>query len=157
MDVEDTRHGWTTMPKSAAALVLFKLGDRGYATPRDQVLAVVDVGAGQPAVPGLEPSTLAALKTVERLPPLISLRVALGLPDRGPEGRILVVTTRHGAIGFLVDEVVRVVEVDPTATRVRENRLGSGYVVGTAEALGSTWLLVDWDAIRLPSALRSTR
>src|SRR6266511_1088121 len=149
--------GWTTMPKPAAALVLFRLGDRGYATPRDQVLEVVDVGAGQPTVPGLEPSTLAALKAAERLPPLVSLRVALGLPDRGPEGRILVVTTRQGPVGFLVDEVVQVLEIDPTATRVRENRLGSGYVVGTVEALGGTWLLVDWDAIRLPGALRSTR
>src|SRR6266498_3290809 len=123
--------GWTTMPKPAAALVLFRLGDRGYATPRDQVLEVVDVGAGQPTVPGLQ--------------------------DRGPEGRILVVTTRQGPVGFLVDEVVQVLEIDPTATRVRENRLGSGYVVGTVEALGGTWLLVDWDAIRLPGALRSTR
>jgi len=158
MDAKDTRHpGWTTMPKSAAALVLFRLGDCDYATPRDQVLEVVDVGAGQPPVPGLEPSTLAALKGAERLPPLVSLRVALGLPDRGPEGRILVVTTRHGSVGFLVDEVVQVLEIDPAATRVRENRLGSGYVVGTVEALGSTWLLVDWDAIRLPGALRSTR
>jgi chemotaxis signal transduction protein len=145
------------MPKSTAALVLFRLGDRGYATPRDQVLEVVDVGGGQPAVPGLEPSTLAALKGGERLSPLVSLRVALGLPDRGPEGRILVVTTRQGPVGFLVDEVVQVLEIDPTATRVRENRLGSGYVIGTVEALGGTWLLVDWDAIRLPGALRSTR
>src|SRR6266540_2521144 len=102
-------------------------------------------------------ATVAALKAGERLPPLVSLRVALGLPDRGPEGRILVVTTRQGPVGFLVDEVVQVLEIDPTATRVRENRLGSGYVVGTVEALGGTWLLVDWDAIRLPGALRSTR
>jgi chemotaxis signal transduction protein len=139
------------------ALVLFKLGDRGYATPRDRVLEVVDVGAGRPSVPGLEPSTLAALKGRERLPPLISLRVALGLPDRGPEGRILIVTTRHGPIGFLVDDVVRVLDIDPAATSVRENRLGSGYVVGTVETLGTTWLLVDWDAIRLPGTLRSGR
>jgi chemotaxis signal transduction protein len=145
------------MPRSAAALVLFKLGDRGYATPRDQVLEVVDVGAGLPAVPGLEPSTLAALKGGERLSPVVSLRVALGLPDRGAEGRILVVATRHGPVGFLVDEVVQVLEIDPTAARVRENRLGSGYVVGTVEALGGTWLLVDWDAIRLPAALRMIR
>lgn len=145
------------MPRSTAALVLFRLGDRGYATPRDLVLEVVDVGAGQPSVPGLEPSTLAALQGPERMSPLVSLRVALGLPDRGPEGRILVVTTRHGPVGFLVDEVVRVLEIDPAATRVRENRLGSGYVVGTVEALGTTWLLVDWDAIRLPGGLRSSR
>src|SRR6266511_2164599 len=74
--------GWTTMPKPAAALVLFRLGDRGYATPRDQVLEVVDVGAGQPTVPGLEPSTLAALKAAERLPPLVSLRVGGAHPGR---------------------------------------------------------------------------
>jgi chemotaxis signal transduction protein len=139
------------------ALVLFKLGDRGYATPRDRVLEVVDVGAGQPCVPGLEPSTLDALKETDRLPPLISLRVALGLPDRGPEGRILVVSTRHGPIGFLVDDVVQVLDIDPSATSVRENRLGSGYVVGTVETMGATWLLVDWDAIRLPGPLRSGR
>jgi chemotaxis signal transduction protein len=139
------------------ALVLFKLGDRGYATPRDRVLEVVDVGAGQPSVPGLEPSTLDALKETDRLPPLISLRVALGLPDRGPEGRILIVSTRHGPIGFLVDDVVQVLDIDPSATSVRENRLGSGYVVGTVETMGGTWLLVDWDAIRLPGPTRSGR
>jgi chemotaxis signal transduction protein len=139
------------------ALVLFKLGDRGYATPRDRVLEVVDVGAGQPSVPGLEPSTLDALKETDRLPPLISLRVALGLPDRGPEGRILIVSTRHGPIGFLVDDVVQVLDIDPSATSVRENRLGSGYVVGTVETMGGTWLLVDWDAIRLPGPMRSGR
>jgi chemotaxis signal transduction protein len=139
------------------ALVLFKLGDRGYATPRDRVLEVVDVGAGQPSVPGLEPSTLDALKETDRLPPLISLRVALGLPDRVPEGRILIVSTRHGPIGFLVDDVVQVLDIDPSATSVRENRLGSGYVVGTVETMGGTWLLVDWDAIRLPGPMRSGR
>src|SRR6266536_1325843 len=31
----------TTMPESAAALVLFRLGDRGDASPRDRLLAVV--------------------------------------------------------------------------------------------------------------------
>jgi chemotaxis signal transduction protein len=145
------------MPKPAGALVLFRLADRGYASPRDRVLEVVDVGVGQPTVPGLEQSSLAALQGTQRLLPLVNLRVALGLPDRGPEGRILVVTTRQGPVGFLVDEVVQALEVDPAATRVRENRLGSGYVVGTVEALGSVWMLVDWDAIRLPGTLRSAR
>lgn len=143
------------MAEAAAALVLFRLGDRGYACPRDKVRQVVDVGAGQPPIPGLEPSSLGALKGAQRPLPLVSLRVALGLPDRGPEGRILVVTTSYGPVGFLVDEVVRVLEVDPAATSVRENRLGSGYVVGTVEALGATWMLVDFDGIRLPERLRS--
>ncbi|HZD71274.1 MAG TPA: chemotaxis protein CheW [Actinomycetes bacterium] len=142
------------MPDATAALVLFRLGGRGYACPRHKVRQVVDVGAGQPPVPGLEPSSLSALEGAQRPLPLVSLRVALGLPDSGPAGRILVVTTRHGPVGFLVDEVVRVLQVDPATTRIRENRLGAGYVIGTVETLGATWLLVDFEAIRLPTRLR---
>src|SRR4029453_7639830 len=65
-------------------LLLFRLGDRGYASPRDQVREVVDVGAGQPAVPGLSASSLGGLGGGQRPVALVSLRVALGLPDRGP-------------------------------------------------------------------------
>jgi chemotaxis signal transduction protein len=140
------------MTSPSAALLLFRLGGRGYASPRERVLGMVDVGAGLPPVPGLPSSTLAALDGNGGLLPVISLRVALGLPDIGAEGRILVVATRHGRVGFLVDEVVRVLQPDPAhPVRVRENRLATGYVTGTVDALGATWLLVNWDAIRIPS------
>jgi chemotaxis signal transduction protein len=75
-------------------LLLFRLGDRGYASPRERVREVVDVGAGQPAIPGLAASSLGGLGGGQRPVALVSLRVALGLPDRGAEGRILVVATR---------------------------------------------------------------
>jgi hypothetical protein len=76
-----------------------------------------------------------------------------GLPDRGPEGRILVVSTCHGSIGFLVDEVVRVMRYDPAFCRAAApNRLGNGYVTASFQGLGGSWLVVDWDAIRLPAA-----
>jgi hypothetical protein len=39
-------------------LLLCRLGGRGYASPRERVREVVDVGAGQPAVPGLSASSL---------------------------------------------------------------------------------------------------
>jgi chemotaxis signal transduction protein len=135
-------------------LLLFRLGDRGYACPRERVREVVDVGAGQPAVPGLPSSSLGALGGGQRPVALVSLRLALGLPERGPEGRILVVSTRHGPIGFLVDEVVRVMRYDPAFCRAAEpNRLGNGYVTASFQGFGGTWLVVDWDAIRLPTAL----
>jgi chemotaxis signal transduction protein len=135
-------------------LLLFRLGDRGYACPRERVREVIDVGAGQPAVPGLPSSSLGALGGGQRPVALVSLRLALGLPERGPEGRILVVSTRHGPIGFLVDEVVRVMRYDPAFCRAAEpNRLGNGYVTASFQGLGGTWLVVDWDAIRLPAAL----
>jgi chemotaxis signal transduction protein len=137
-------------------LLLFRLGDRGYASPRERVREVVDVGAGQPAVPGLSPSSLGGLGGGQRPVALVSLRVALGLPDRGPEGRILVVATRTGPVGFLVDEVVRVLRYDPEVC-VPEATRPSGYVTAGFQTAGTSWLLIDWDAIRLPTAITAPR
>jgi chemotaxis signal transduction protein len=134
-------------------LLLFRLGERGYACPRDRVREVIDVGAGQPAVPGLPSSSLGGLGGGQRPVGLVSLRLALGLPDRGPEGRILVVTTRHGPVGFLVDEVVRVLRYDPAFCRPQPSRFANAYVTASFQAPGGTWLLVDWDAIRLPAGI----
>ena len=49
---------------------------------------------------------------------LVSLRVALGLPE----------TTRL-----------------------------SGYVTASFQALGASWLLIDWNAIRLPAGITAPR
>jgi len=138
-------------------LLLFRLGDRGYACPRERVREVVDVGAGQPAVPGLASSSLGGLGGGQRPVALVSLRLALGLPDRGPEGRILVVTTSHGPVGFLVDEVTRVITYDPAFCRPEPNRFTNAYVTASFQALGGTWLLIDWDAIRLPTGITAPR
>jgi hypothetical protein len=59
--------------------------------------------------------------------------VLFRLGDRGPEGRILVVATRTGPVGFLVDEVVRVLRYDPATC------------------------VIDWDAIRLPAGITTPR
>jgi chemotaxis signal transduction protein len=134
-------------------LLLFRLGERGYASDRERIREVVDVGAGKPAVPGLPSSSLGALRGGDRPVALVSLRVALGMPDHGPDGRILVVTTRHATVGFLVDEVVQVLRLDPGADRSQAGRFGGGYVTGSVSGLGQTWLLIDWDAIRLPAAV----
>ena len=137
-------------------LLLFRLGDRGYASPRERVREVVDVGAGQPAIPGLAASSLGGLGGGQRPFALVSLRVALGLPDRGPEGRILVVATRTGPVGFLVDEVVRVLRFDPEVCLPEPTR-SSGYVTASFQTAGSSWLLIDWDAIRLPAGITAPR
>jgi chemotaxis signal transduction protein len=138
-------------------LLLFRLGDRGYASPRERVREVIDVGAGQPAVPGLSASSLGALGGGQRPVALVGLRVALGLPDRGPEGRILIIATRHGPVGFLVDEVTSVLRYDPAFCRPEPTRIASAYVTASFQALGGTWLVIDWDAIRLPTAITAPR
>ena len=110
--------------------------------------------AGQPAIPGLAASSLGGLGGGQRPVALVSLRIALGLPDRGPEGRILVVATRTGPVGFLVDEVV--LRYDRAVCAPQPSR-ASGYVTASFSALGASWLLIDWDAIRLPTASTAPR
>jgi chemotaxis signal transduction protein len=65
-------------------LLLFRLGDRGYACPRERVHEVIDVGTGQPAVPGLPSSSLGALGGGERPVALVSLRLTSACPTAGP-------------------------------------------------------------------------
>ena len=79
-----------------------------------------------------------------------------GCPTGGPEGRILVAATRTGPVGFLVDEVVRVLRYDPASCPPETTRL-SGYVTASFQALGGSWLLIDWDAIRLPAGITAPR
>jgi hypothetical protein len=138
-------------------LLLFRLGDRGYASPRERVREVVDVGAGQPAIPGLAASSLGGLGGGQRPVALVSLRVALGLPDRGPRGaswswppgpaRSASWSTRWCGCCATTRPCA-----GPGATRA------SGYVTASFSALGGgSWLLIDWDAIRLPTAITAPR
>ena len=146
------------MPVSEAEqeveLLLFRLAGRGYASWRDQVEEVVDIGAGQPPVPGLPSSSLAALHAEDTRVSLVSLRLALGLPDAGPEGRILVVTGRGGRVGFLVDEVTGVVSVPTEQIRAIPSRIGSRYVSATVQHGDESWSIVKWSAIKLPASSR---
>jgi hypothetical protein len=66
------------------------------------------------------------------------------------------VTTRGGPVGFLVDEVVRVLGYDPSVC-VPEPIRPSGYVTASFQALGASWLLIDWNAIRLPTGITAPR
>jgi hypothetical protein len=65
-------------------LLLFRLGDRGYASPREQVREVVDGGAGQPAGPGLPASSLGGLGGGQRPVPWSACGSPLGCPTAGP-------------------------------------------------------------------------
>jgi chemotaxis signal transduction protein len=144
-----------TTPEQPVELLLFRLAERGYASTRDAITEVVDVGGGQPPVPGLASSSLGALHAEERPVALVSLRLALGLPDAGAEGRILVVSTRSGPVGFLVDEVVGVTAVPAEALTTVSSRLSSRYISGKVEASGAVWSIIKWDAVRLPAGVRT--
>jgi hypothetical protein len=61
-----------------------------------------------------------------------------------------------GPVGFLADEVVRVLAWDPASCRPEMTRM-SGYVTASFQALGGSWLPIDWDAIRLPTGITAPR
>lgn len=129
-------------------LLLFRVAGHGYASRRDQVVQVVDVGTGLEPVPGMGPSSLLGLGAGDRLVGMVSLRRVLGLPERGAYGRLLVVTTAAGPFGFLVDEVLGVADVPAGEVQAVSSRLGSGYVTGTVSYQGEPWSVVNWDALR---------
>jgi chemotaxis signal transduction protein len=129
-------------------LLLFRVASHGYASLRGQVLQVVDVGTGLDPVPGLGPSNLGALSDSQGIVGMAGLRRVLGLPERGPEGRLLVAETSAGPFGFLVDEVVTVARVPSTEVGAVSARLGSGYVTAAVSFEGISWSLVDWNALR---------
>jgi hypothetical protein len=62
----------------------------------------------------------------------------------------------HGPVGFLVDAVVQVLRYDP-ATCVPEATRPGGYLTARFQALGASWLLIDWNAIRLPTGITAPR
>jgi len=51
---------------------------------------------------------------------------------------------------------VRVLRYDPASCPPETTRL-SGYVTASFQALGGSWLLIDWDAIRLPAGITAPR
>ena len=112
------------VPDQTVELLLFRLEARGYASWREQVREVVDVGAGLPPIPGLPSSSLAALHGDDRPVSLVSLRLALGMPDAGAEGRILVVESKQGPVGFLVDEAIGVAAIPSDQIRALPSRWG---------------------------------
>jgi hypothetical protein len=52
--------------------------------------------------------------------------------------------------------VVQVLRYDPT-TCVPEATRPSGYVTASFQALGASWLLIDWNTIRLPTGITAPR
>lgn len=139
-------------PRRRVRLLLFRLGGRGYATPRRRVRAVIDVGTGHPPVPGLRDTSLRALHPGARPAALVSLRQAVGLPEREAPGRILVVTVASRAVGFLVDEVVGVVDARADQIEQPPTRLG-GYVSGRVHLDDDpdTWSLIEWESVTPPT------
>ena len=128
----------------SVGFVLFRLGERTFATPLDEVREIVRL-QGLERLPGTTPP-LAGVIVLRGLPvPVLDVRAA-GSPD--DSGDVLVVDSGADTVGVAVDEVNAVLHPDelPPAGDGAPKALPS-YVVGVRTYAGRPVLLVNLPAL----------
>ena len=123
----------------SSGFVLFRLGERTFATPLDAVREIVRL-SGLQTLPGMTPP-LAGVIELRGLPlPVVDVRES-GDDDRGD---VLVVDAGDESVGVAVDAVSAVLHPDelPAADASTSTSLPA-YVVGVRHRAGAPVLLVD--------------
>jgi chemotaxis signal transduction protein len=94
--------------------VIIRLDNQTYAIPLAQVERVLWMAACAP-VPGAGPEILGMLNLAGSLLPVVDLRQRFGFPARPPSihDRLLILNIPPHTAALLVDEVTRVLEVEP--------------------------------------------
>lgn len=122
---------------AATGYVLFRLGDRTFATPLDEVREIVRL-TGLEALPGTQPP-MAGVITLRGVP-LPVLDVRDGLPASGD---VLVMTLDGEAVGVAVDAVTAVLAPDELPAAADAAKSLPPYVVGVRRHGDKPVLLVD--------------
>jgi purine-binding chemotaxis protein CheW len=103
-------------PEPKVALVSFDLGQQEYALPLERVREIIQLPEQISEVPRSETAVLGVVTLRDRLLPLVSLRVLLGLPadsGRDDPGKVMVVTMGKDAVGVVADRTREILRVDP--------------------------------------------
>jgi purine-binding chemotaxis protein CheW len=94
----------------------FALGEETYCVSIDYVTEIVDVGE-LTTVPNAPPHVEGVMDLRGRTTSIVDPKVVFGISGDGERRRIIVydpgIVEDQGAVGWLVDEVFQVVEVDP--------------------------------------------
>jgi purine-binding chemotaxis protein CheW len=123
--------------------VLFRLGERTFATRLDEVREIVRL-QGLERLPGTTPP-LAGVIVLRGMPvPVLDVRAA-GSPD--DSGDVLVVDSGTDTVGVAVDEVNAVLHPDELPEGDAAPKALPGYVVGVHTYRGRPVLLVSLPAL----------
>lgn len=127
----------------SAGFVLFRLGERTFATPLDEVREIVRL-QGLERLPGTTPP-LAGVIVLRGVPlPVLDVRTA-GSPE--DSGDVLVVDSGADTVGVAVDEVNAVLHPDELPAGDTAPKALPGYVVGVRTYAGRPVLLVDLQSL----------
>lgn len=127
----------------SVGFVLFRLGERTFATKLDEVREIVRL-QGLEQLPGMTPP-LAGVIVLRGLPlPVLDVR-APGAPDSS--GDVLVIETGPDLVGVAVDEVSAVLHPDELPDADTAPKALPAYVVGVRTYGGRPVLLVNLQSL----------
>lgn len=132
----------------SVGFVLFRLGERTFATPLDEVREIVRL-QGLERLPGTTPPLAGVIVLRGRPVPVLDVR-ATGSPDGDVQrdgGDVLVVDTGVDTVGVAVDEVSAVLYPDELPEGEPAPKALPGYVVGVRAYAGRPVLLVNLQAL----------
>jgi len=130
----------------------FQLGDETYCVSIDHVTEIVDVGE-LTTVPNAPPHVEGVMDLRGRTTSIVNPKVVFDI-DGGEPSRIIVFDPEvagdeHGAVGWLVDEVDQVSQVDPANVDQSPTTEGANSVRGVVKRDNGFVIWVNPDAIRM--------
>lgn len=130
-------------PLENAGFVLFRLGERTFATRLDEVREIVRLN-GLERLPGMAPP-LAGVIVLRGLPvPILDVR-APGAPD--DSGDVLIIDNGADTVGVAVDEVNAVLHPDELPEAHAAPKALPSYVIGVRTHADRPVLLVNLQAL----------
>ena len=137
-------------------MVLFVVGEHRFAVPIARIREIIPARAYTP-LPGSGAHVCGLINLRGRIVTVVDLGARLGLPpaSRIPEHSIVIVEHRGKLAGLAVEEVARIVAVDPgsladSAEVLRSLRIDRAYLRGVGEVDDEIFVAIEPDEIFEP-------
>jgi purine-binding chemotaxis protein CheW len=155
----DTDSDPSAAPDQAAAtwrMVLFVVGEHRFGVPIDRIREIIPARP-YTLLPGSEAFVCGLINLRGRIVTVVDLGARLGLAPASyhPDHSIVIVEYRGKLVGLAVQEVARIVAVDPetlqtSADTLRSLRIDRAYLRGVGEAGDDIFVAVEPDEILDP-------
>ncbi len=140
-------------------LVRFRVGEERFAV---DILRVQEINRmmALTQMPQSPPSVCGVINLRGRIVPVLDFRTRMGLgaTEPGDSSRIIVVDIKGSTLGFIVDEVHEVLQINPSiveATPSLATSADSRYILGVAKLDDSLLILLDLDKMISEETLES--
>jgi purine-binding chemotaxis protein CheW len=152
-DTEDVPAGAADQETEPERMVLFVVGEHRFAVPIGRIREIIPARAYTP-LPGSAGHVCGLINLRGRIVTVVDLGARLNLPpaSRIPEHSVVIVEHRARLVGMAVEEVARIVAVDPgtlaeSADVLRSLRIDRAYLRGVGEVDDEIFVAVDPDEI----------